>query len=233
MIALVLLVLLIVLGGWLWLASQPPNQRRPALVKMLLVVGGVVLLYLSLSGRVYLALAILAGVLPFLRRLLMALLARGPTQANPGNQSRVATDILEMSLDHDTGEMTGQVLQGPLAGRSLAHLSEGEFIELLQYCRQHDYDSARLLESYLDRRFADSWRADDPGAAGADSESASTGHQPLTEAEALDILGLKPGASREEIIQAHRQMMQKMHPDHGGSAYLAALINEARAVLLD
>ena len=93
-----------------------------------------------------------------------------------------------------------------------------------------------MLETYLDRRFGDSWRGDDEagsesgGSAGGGNGGNASG--PLTESEALDILGLEPGASREEIIQAHRRMMQKVHPDHGGSNYLAARINEAKECLL-
>ena len=158
---------------------------------------------------------------------------RRDSKAEPGNQSHVSSDILEMSLDHDSGTMNGKILKGPMAGRALADLGESEFIELLRYCREHDEDSARLLESYLDRRFGDSWRADDE----ARDDSGAPGDRtnsdgPLTESEALDILGLEPGASREEIIQAHRRMMQKLHPDHGGSNYLAARINEAKERLL-
>lgn len=160
----------------------------------------------------------------------------GGAKAKPGNQSHVSSEVLEMSLDHDSGTMDGTILKGPMAGRALSDLGETEFLELLRYCRTQDEDSARLLETYLDRRFGDSWRADDQ----ADSESGESAEGgnggnasgPLTESEALDILGLEPGASREEIIQAHRRMMQKVHPDHGGSNYLAARINEAKECLL-
>ncbi|MHA7924403.1 MAG: DnaJ domain-containing protein [Marinobacter sp.] len=159
----------------------------------------------------------------------------GGAKANPGNQSNVSSDILEMSLDHDSGTMSGKIIKGPMQGRELADLSESEFLELLRYCRAQDEDSARLLETYLDRRFGDSWRADDEasddsGEAG-ERGAGSTGG-PLTENEALDILGLEPGASRDEVIKAHRRMMQKLHPDHGGSNYLAARINEAKECLL-
>lgn len=50
--------------------------------------------------------------------------------------------------------------------------------------------------------------------------------------EALAVLGLQPGASQEDITQAHRRLMQKVHPDHGGSDHMAAQLNEARDVLL-
>jgi hypothetical protein len=160
----------------------------------------------------------------------------GQAKAKPGNQSHVSSDILKMTLDHDSGDMTGEIVKGPMAGRALVDLAESEFIGLLQYCRDQDEDSARLLETYLDRRFGDSWRTDDE--AGTDEESADGSEPgnaggPLTETDALDILGLEPGASREDIIQAHRRMMQKLHPDRGGSNYLAARINEAKARLID
>ncbi len=54
----------------------------------------------------------------------------------------------------------------------------------------------------------------------------------LTVEEAYAILGLEPGADRDSIIQAHKQLMQKMHPDRGGSSHLATKINQAKDVLL-
>jgi hypothetical protein len=163
----------------------------------------------------------------------MAGAGTGGAKAKAGNQSHVASDILDMTLDHDSGAMSGKILKGPMAGRALADLSESEFLELLRYCREQDEDSVRLLETYLDRRFGDSWRADNQASAGGGaSDDGATSGGSLTESEALDILGLETGAPREEIIQAHRRLMQKMHPDRGGSNYLAARINEAKECLL-
>jgi DnaJ-domain-containing protein 1 len=110
----------------------------------------------------------------------------------------------------------------------LGDLSETQFIELLKYCRENDSDSARLLEAYLDKRFGDSWRQDDP----EDYQPSSDSSGSISIQEAYEILGLQSGASREEIIDAHRRLMQKNHPDRGGSDYLAAKINQAKDLLL-
>lgn len=58
------------------------------------------------------------------------------------------------------------------------------------------------------------------------------GRSTMSTEEAMEVLGLKPGYSREDVIQAHRRMMQKVHPDRGGSDYLAAQINRAKETLL-
>lgn len=233
---LTLLVIVLTVVAWVWLRSQPASQRKPAIIKLTLIVGIGLVLVMAVTGRLHFLFALLAFLYPLLRRVLPSILTGnlpGGGQAKTGNQSRVASDILEMSLDHDSGTMSGNVLKGPMAGRALSDLSESEFLELLQYCRMEDEDSARLLETYLDRRFGDSWRADDQSdTVGSESGRQSWAGGPLTESEALDILGLEPGASEEEIIQAHRRMMQKMHPDRGGSNYLAARINEAKERLL-
>ncbi|MFL1465045.1 molecular chaperone DnaJ [Marinobacter sp. HN1S83] len=235
-----LLVIVLSVVAWVWLRNQPPSQRKPAIIKLALIAGIGMVVVLALTGRLHFLFVLLAFLFPLLRRVLPSLLmgrmagaGRGDAKAKPGNQSHVSSDILDMSLDHDSGTMSGKILKGPMEGRELADLGESEFIELLRYCREHDEDSARLLETYLDRRFGDSWRADDEASAGG-GESGDSGNAggPLTESEALGILGLEAGASREEIIQAHRRMMQKMHPDHGGSNYLAARINEAKECLL-
>lgn len=239
------LIVLSIIGvlGFFWFRSQPQGQKGIALAKLLLVMAILGLVFLSLSGRIHMLGALFALALPFIQRFLPLILRliplssvlksprqTGQQQAKTGNHSRVSTALLEMTLDHDTGVMDGLVLQGEMQGRALSDLSESEFIRLLSFCRRQDGDSARLLETYLDKRFGESWRADDHE---TPENPSPEGSGALTQQEAYEILGIAPGASREDIIQAHRRLMQKMHPDRGGSTWLAARINEAKKRLLN
>jgi DnaJ domain len=144
-----------------------------------------------------------------------------------GQASRVRSRFLEMTLEHDTGALTGTVVSGRNAGRSLESF---DLPALLTMFGELDAESLPLLESYLDRRFP-TWRQNAQGdAAGRQRRAAASSK--MTDEEAYQILGLKPGAGREEIGRAHRMLMKKLHPDQGGSTYLAARVNEAKEVLL-
>ncbi len=147
----------------------------------------------------------------------------------PEQTSTVTTDHLEMELDHTTGMMRGRVLKGFFANRSIESLRPVELAHLWQDCRFVDPQSAQLVEAYLDR-IHPSWR-DDLARAEAEAPKGEDGR--MTRAEALEILGLADGADAEEIRRAHRELILKLHPDRGGSTYLAAKVNEAKDVLLD
>jgi DnaJ-domain-containing protein 1 len=96
---------------------------------------------------------------------------------------------------------------------------------LFVYCQREDPDSARLLDSYLQQRF--------PGETdfGSSAPPPNNGSG-MSRKEALAVLGVHEDASEEDIVAAHRKLMQKMHPDRGGNDYLAAKINQAKDVLL-
>jgi len=146
------------------------------------------------------------------------------TQRSTGQVSRVRTAFLEMELNHDSGKMNGHVLAGSHQGASLDALDRASLMRLLS---EVDADSRDLLGAYLDRR-EPGWREN----AQSDSASGARGAGKMTEEEAYQILGLQPGASMEEIRRAHRSLIKKLHPDQGGTTYLAARINEAKDVLL-
>ena len=153
--------------------------------------------------------------------------ARGPG-LGPGPTSDVKTDWLDMSLNHRTGDVDGEVVQGRFAGRRLGDLTVEELFALLRECESHDPQSAQLLEAFLDR-VAPGWRgqSDDQGGGQAGGQAG-----PMTREEAFDILGLGEGASDEDIREAHLKLMREHHPDRGGSNWLASRINQAKEVLL-
>ena len=228
-------LLLVVLGALLMALSLSAFARAsPAQVARIVrygAAGGIAALaFLLLArGQLQLALIVLAAGLPFVLGRRGGLLGSG--RKSTGQTSGVATDYLEIKLDHDSGTMDGQVLVGAFAGRALSSLSRPELGRLLVECRTNDPRSIPLLEGYLDRRFPD-WR-DEPGTAGSsDERSAETSGAAMTPQEARRILGVNEAAGEEEIRAAWRELMKRNHPDQGGSSYLAAKINEAKDVLL-
>jgi hypothetical protein len=148
-------------------------------------------------------------------------------QRSPGQTSRVRSQFLDMILDHDSGELSGQIVAGPFAGHSLG---EFDLPQLTAMISGFDAESVALFESYLDRRFP-AWRQDAQGDAARGQSRAPSGGK-MTDEEAYQILGLQPGANRDEIGRAHRALMKKLHPDQGGSTYLAARVNQAKDTLL-
>ncbi len=224
--ALYLFILLFTATGVFWLISMPAKQRA---------------LFLAITGPVII---IVAGILlTLLRRVAIGIplmifgvswwrLNRSKRTINSaeGQKSTVRSVHLEMELDHDTGEMDGIVLTGGKQGIRLSSLGEEEILSLYFEFRS-DTDSVALLESFLDRYHAE-WR-DHVDADSFKNQSGVSGFDNMTRQEAYQILGLEPGASQQEIHQAWRRLIKGVHPDSGGSAFLAAKINTARDILLE
>jgi DnaJ domain len=229
-----LAALLLLIFGARLLASANP-QKLAAGMRM---AGGILLLLVAafLLARGAFPLAI---PLAFFGLALLGLPVRswfgsgGPfaSRKSPRQKSEVRTDGLEMVLDHDSGEMEGRCLKGQFAGRMLSSLSEAELLVLLAELRPTDAQGAALIEAYLDRR-AQGWREGGAEEAAKEQARAPRGRIRMSREEAYEVLGLKKGASEDEIRAAHRKLMMKVHPDQGGSDYLAARINEAKDVLL-
>src|ERR1700730_2691677 len=220
-----------ILGGLLLLVYLFVNADPARLARGLKVSGIVVAIAavatLTISGRLAALLVPVAMMMPLLVRV-RALLDRYRTPAG-GQTSTVATPFLRMTLDHDTGSMTGTILRGRFSGMRVEELGGADLLALLRECRAEDEEGARLLEAYLDRVRPD-WRDELAGERPGGSGRPAGGD--MTVEEAYAILGLAPGADAEAIKEAHRRLMVKLHPDHGGSDYLATKINRARDVLL-
>ena len=143
-----------------------------------------------------------------------------------GRGARTTTVHLDYVRDNATGSIRGRVLKGVFAGRPLERMAPAELALLWRDCRFEDAESAELIAGWLDLAHP-TWRDD---MARAENEPGAGGI--MTRAEALEILGLKSGASTQDVRRAHRDLIKKMHPDAGGSGYLAAKINEAKAALV-
>ena len=215
---------------------QPPHKRRAAYFQIILGAAVVGVVILTLMGKMHWLGAAITGLLVVARQMLPLLIRllpmlgslRGQAGSTGSKQSEVSARILTMTLDHDSGDLSGVVLEGPFKHWLLEELDRQQLDELLAYCQREDADSAQLLASYLEQRFPDDETAHER--AESDHPHNATG---LSRAEALSLLGLEEGATHDEIISAHRTLIQKVHPDRGGSDYLAAKINEAKDFLLD
>lgn len=152
-----------------------------------------------------------------------------PWQAARARLARRETSWLLMERDVKSGEVKGEVRAGRFAGRALNSLQPGELRDLWAELAA-DPASRRLLEAYLDGRLA-GWREHFQTDA-ADRHGGAAGAGTMTDQEAYQILGLSPGAGEAEIRAAHRRLMKRVHPDQGGTAFLAAKLNEAKDKLL-
>lgn len=240
LLGVVFLGILVLLGRW-FATAQPRHILHAAkIVGLIAILAGMALLVLS--GRLAWALAAIPAaavwvlrfysVAQIMRRVWVS--TRNWTRmsggAPSGRTSAVETAMLRVTLDHDSGEMAGLVTKGAFEGRELFTLDDGDMDRLLAECRSHDAESAQVLEAYLDR-MRPGWRASD-SAENSQKSAASFTEGAMDEAEALRILGLGENADAAAVKAAHRRLMAALHPDHGGSTYLAAKINQAKDVLL-
>ncbi|MAI42259.1 MAG: hypothetical protein CMP95_07355 [Gammaproteobacteria bacterium] len=204
------------------------------------VLFGVVLIFLAVTGFFNPLFGLFAFLIPFLMRIISwvprgfqlfslfnkARNFRSTSSSNNRHTSEINTKYLHMILFHENGKMNGDVLEGKYINAKLNDLSLDQMLELQKECSK-DPDSLSLLEAFLDREYAN-WR--DKIESNSDTSIITSSF--MNERQAEEILGLTKEATREQIIQAHRKLMQKLHPDRGGSTFLAAKVNEAKSVLL-
>ena len=236
-----LLVIAAVIGLWLfirWIRKQPRQKQFQSIA----ILVAVVLIGFAVAGKLNWIFALFAALIPVFQRVL-SILSYAPLFSRLFNQfknsqsgnakqthSSVETEYFSMSLDHASGVMSGTIKKGAHSGEELKNLSITELVELYKEICTVDSDSAQLLEAYLDRTFKDKWRdqVDEELHANYKASENTT----MTVDEAYNILGLQSSATQDEIIDAHRRLIQKLHPDRGGSDYLASKINQAKEMLL-
>lgn len=237
------LVLLVVIAVQRFLQQAPAGTGKK-FRRALLLGGLIVALLLAAMGRLGVLIPVIAALIAAVLRLLPVLIpmllqslphwrrwrqqqaARQTAGGDGADASTVESRFLRMRLDHASGEIAGEVLAGPFAGQRLSELDRHQLADLYAECLRDDQESATLLRAYLERVYGEAWET---------SGAAPNGPPPdgrMTADEARAVLGLTQGASRDDIVAAHRRLMQKLHPDRGGSDYLAAKINQAKDLLL-
>lgn len=202
--------------------------RRTAVASA--VIGALLLLLRMPVGLMFLG---VGAALPFTLRWrgLWPNLGGGWPGQPRGKRSLIETKVLRMALDHDSGALDGLVLQGKHRDQLLSRLTLEQALEVRAECLAGDPDGVPLIEAYLDRVHGAAWR--EQGTRQQSSEGAAPRRATaMTREEAFEVLGLQPAATDAQIREAHHNLMMKLHPDHGGSSYLAAKINQARDVLL-
>lgn len=200
----------------------------------------VLIIGLGLTGRLHpvtaslgVVLAMLVRALPLLMRLFQAVnlwktikaaLGVASVQKGPrtGGKSQIDSAFLTMTLDHDSGELDGTVKKGAFQGQLLSQLSREALLDLKAEVAS-DIDSSELLHTFFERYHAEY-------ASTADAAQDTSGNMNRT--DAITMLELGPDPTNDEIIKAHRRLMQIHHPDRGGSNDIAARLNAAKDRLL-
>ena len=150
-----------------WYSSASPSSLWRVLKWGALAIGVVLVVFLLLRGGLQFLWVAAAFLVPwFLRIRGMRNWMRAAAPKSSGQNSTVRTRFVAMELDHDTGAMDGEVLEGPQAGQHLSDLDLDALIDLLHLAANSDSQSALVLQSYLDRVHGDKWR-DRAAAAGA------------------------------------------------------------------
>jgi len=211
------------------LAASKQKQVLYSLA-MLLLIG--LLVIMVLTGRLNWLIAAIGALLPLIPRMIRFFMGVWPSvmpyfqRYQQNRQSNMQSRFIRLQIDMLTGELQGEVLEGSFAGQKLHTMSREQLLVLLDQCKQHDSESAALLVAYLDRMHA-GWTKGERASYESAASDSTMGDQ-----QARDILGVSESANRKEIIKAHKRLMQKLHPDRGGSDYLAQQINKARDTLL-
>jgi hypothetical protein len=227
----IILILALLIGVWYWwsyLRKLTKDKTRPFLWKtgFWLVLG--IASYLVLTGRMHWLGAGLAALVPLVRSVILwgfraAPLVRllGRFKSTP---SQFRTSSLVVTINFANGQITGEITTGDLAGKQLSELSTDEIEKLSQKLKETDKESYVLLQAYLmrigttDEQTANNFKSDS--------------YRDISKAEAYEVLGISADSSQEEVIKAHKRLMQRLHPDRGGSDYLAAKINAAKDILI-
>ena len=226
-----LVLIAAIVGLWYWWTYQKnlaSDKRRPFLWKSGFWLILSIAIYLVVTGRMHWLGAGIAALVPILRTILIWGGRAGPLLRLFGcfktTPSQFRSQFLVVTINFSSGSIDGEIISGDFSGKKLAELSEAELNQLLEHYKTLDKESYILLQAYLIRSGSSSGQSYQQYNHSNISE--------LSTNEAYEILGLPNTATKDEIVKAHKRLMQRMHPDRGGSDYLAAKINAAKDLLI-
>ena len=226
-----LVLIAAIVGLWYWWTYQKnlaSDKRRPFLWKSGFWLILSIAIYLVVTGRMHRLGAVIVALVPILRTILIWGGRAGPLLRLFGRfkttPSQFRSQFLVVTINFSSGSIDGEIISGDFSGKKLAELSEAELKQLLEQYKASDKESYILLQAYLIR-------------SGSSSGQSYQQYNPsniseLSTNEAYEILGLTNTATKDEIVKAHKRLMQRMHPDRGGSDFLAAKINAAKDLLI-
>jgi hypothetical protein len=219
------LLIALIIGGNALVSAKPSTILKTVRITALILLSAGAA-FMAFTGRFNYASALAFAALFFLRNKPLF----SSSKPSPGQSSSVTTEWLDASLDHDSGEMNAKILKGDFSGHTLSDLS----LEQLNQLRQTltiDQESLAILDAFISRNFEGNHQEETSNANSGTQNNPNSGA--MSRSEAYDVLGLTPTATLEDIKAAHKKLMKKFHPDHDGSAYMAAKINQARDILIN
>jgi len=226
---LIFIVLVLFLVFWMLrnIRKQPASKQKKTYFNVFLwgLVG--ILIIGFLTGRMHWLGAIAAFVIGLTKLGFRFLPLLGMVKAKAGlSHPTFSSPLLRCTLDTQLLTLSGEILTGGYKGKSLDQLQPSDIQALLQIAQQTDKKAYYLLKVYQ-QCHQHSSTTQQKSQTHFDDISAPDTH------EAEQILGLDKGYSKDDVIKAHKRLIQKLHPDRGGNDYLASRVNLAKTQLLD
>jgi len=225
-----------------WWNNQDPNKRNKSLWTYGLWGLAAVLILLTVSGRAHWITGAIGALLPMIKAMLPQLQRLLPFamqwRKSQAQQGQLTGEWVKLKVDPLTGVMDGLVLKGSFEGQALSALSESQLKALLGDCLDHEMKSTQLLATFLQHSYGEQWQTtfadvlQQHSAQSQQQASSGVSNGPLSTKDAYEVLGVDEDSTKEDILKAYKSMMQKVHPDRGGSDYLTRLVSEAKDLLL-